>query len=116
MIDDNIAAIWTRLNAIGCELQSLSDNASHNVLRRNCGQLNREYEERAAELRREQVDLRGRLPPEGMASGQRMVFARSPAEIILRESEPEPPPDDGYDSSDPYERFEREVGIDVRHR
>ena len=113
---EQVAAIWARLNALGCELQALSDDASRNILRRNAGQLNREYEQRSAELRREQAELRGRLPAEGMATNQRLVLGRFLGTVILRESDPEEPPDDGFDATDPWERFEREVGISGDHR
>lgn len=103
--------IHTRMNAIECELQALSASASSNILRKNATQLNQAHEERCAVLRREKLDLLAQLPPTGEASGQHMVFARTLGTCYVRASESEPPPDDGYDRSDPYERYEHEVGI-----
>jgi hypothetical protein len=103
--------IEARINSIGLEIDELSADSTGFVLKRNCGQLQRAYHERVAELSREIAELRSRLPKTGEASGQHLVFARTLGTVYVRASEPEPPPDDGYDPSDPWQRYEREVGI-----
>jgi hypothetical protein len=111
LTQEQVAAIWTRINAIGCELQALSASAGTNILRRNAADLNRAHEERSAILRQELAELQSQLPRTGEASGMHLVFARTLGTCYVRASEPELPSDDGYDASDPYARYEHEVGI-----
>jgi hypothetical protein len=81
--------IWVEINRVRLELDRLTDLAARNILSREAGRLNREYEARAVELRRELSELQAKIPPEGMRSGQRLVMARILGEVILRE-DPEP--------------------------
>lgn len=90
MKDENdVAALWTRINEINCELEALSTHASSNILRRDAGRRNAEYGQRCEVLRCELGELRAKLPAEGMASGQRLVMARALGGITLRD-DPEP--------------------------
>jgi hypothetical protein len=85
----DVAALWTRINEINCELESLSADAGSNILRRDAGKRNADYERRTAVLRLELAELRAKLPPAGIASGMRLVMSRALGEIILRD-DPEP--------------------------
>jgi hypothetical protein len=85
----DVAALWTRINEINCELDALYAGAATNVLRRDAGRRNAQCEAQAAALRQELVEVRAKLPAEGMASGQRLVMARGLGEIVLRD-DPEP--------------------------
>ena len=94
-------AIWTRINEITGELEVLSAPAVlvsagarlaneslgawiHRDSEHRCEAV-RTREERAAALRLELKELRASLPPEGMASGQRLVIYRGLGEVILRD-------------------------------
>jgi hypothetical protein len=83
--ETNVAEIWTRINEINCDLESLSAAAATNILRRDSGRRNAQCEAQAAALRQELAEVRAKLPPEGMASGQRLVMARALGEITLRD-------------------------------
>jgi hypothetical protein len=85
----DVAALWTRINEINCELDALYAGAATNVLRRDAGRRNAECEERGAALRRELAEVRAKLPAEGMASGMRLVMSRALGTIYLR-GDPEP--------------------------
>jgi hypothetical protein len=87
--ETDIAALWARINEINCELEALSLSAGTNILRRDAGRRNTEHEQRSAVLRRELAEVRAKLPPEGMASGQRLVMSRTLGEFILRD-DPQP--------------------------
>jgi len=87
--ETDVAALWTRINAINGELESLSTDAASNILRRDAGRLNADHEHRSAVLRHELAEVRAKLPAEGMASGMRLVMSRALGEIILRD-DPEP--------------------------
>jgi hypothetical protein len=88
-MSDQVAALWARINEINCELEALSRDAESNILRRDAGQRNSAYEQRSAVLRSELAEVRAKLPPEGMASGQRLVMSSTLGEIMLRD-DPEP--------------------------
>jgi hypothetical protein len=106
-MSEQVSVILARINSIGIELEALSSASAANVvspgdrimgeplgarLRRDSQwrcEVVLSHEERAAELRRELVELRAKLPPEGMRSGQRLVLYRGLGEMILRE-DPEP--------------------------
>jgi hypothetical protein len=62
-------------------------------------------------LRKERESLLAQLPKTGEACGHLVMtghFLRGTT--IVREAPPEEPRDDGYDRSDPYQRFARECG------
>lgn len=64
-------------------------------------------------LRRERESLHGQLPKTGESSGQRLVIGRTLGTTILRADELDAPPtvkDDGYDYSDPHQRFAKQMG------
>jgi hypothetical protein len=81
----DVTAIWARINEINLALESLSTDAGSNILRRDAGRRNADFEQRSAVLRRELAELRAKLPPAGMASGMRLVMSRALGEIILRD-------------------------------
>jgi hypothetical protein len=106
-MSEQVTALWRRINEINLELAAVSSASAANIvsagdrimgeplgarLRRDSKwrcEVVLSHEERAAELRRELVELRAKLPPEGMRSGQRLVLYRGLGEMILRE-DPEP--------------------------
>ena len=96
--------LYGEINRVRLELDRLTDRAARNILSREAARLNREYEAQAMELRRELAELQAKIPPEGMASGMRLVMSRALGEIILRE-DPEPAdvtvPVDIWDWSEP---------------
>jgi hypothetical protein len=104
-MSEQVTALWVRINEINCELEALSAPAAlvsdgarlaneslaawlRRDNERRCESA-RHREERAATLRLELKELRAKLPPEGMASGQRLVIYRGLGEMILRD-DPEP--------------------------
>jgi hypothetical protein len=103
----SLAEIRARIVEIECEL--FAHSALSNITSPNSAELNRAHAIRFEALGRERSDLMGRLPLTGMASGERIVIAKVLGDIC-NWPQPEPEPDD-YDRSDPYERYEREVGI-----
>lgn len=118
------AATRSRLDEIEIELQSLSHSALTSIVsspaprkahERRAEWVHRDTEtrsalaqaneDRRAELLREKLELRGQLPPEGMASGQGLVMYRGPGSYISASNfEPEPQvhvPVDEWDWSEP---------------
>jgi hypothetical protein len=88
-MSDQVAALWTRINELNCELDALYADAATNILRRDAGRRNAECEGRAAVLRHDLAEARAALPAEGMRSGQRLVMYRGVGEVVLRD-DPEP--------------------------
>ncbi len=107
-MSEQTTALWARINEINCELEALSASAAAGIVsgagripgerlgawisresERHCVE-HRVREERAATLRLELAELRAKLPPEGVRSGQRLVLYKGLGEVILREDrEPE---------------------------
>ncbi|MGO8977209.1 MAG: hypothetical protein ACLP0B_09850 [Steroidobacteraceae bacterium] len=106
---DSLAAIRARIIEIERELFAPDNYTRSNVTSPNCAELDRVRAIHFAVLGRERSELLAKLPPTGMASGERIVFSKVLGDI---RDWPEPEAiDDGYDPSDPYARYEREAGI-----
>jgi hypothetical protein len=107
----SLAAIGARIIEIEAELFAPGGYTHSNITSPDGAQLDGAKARRFELLGRERTELLAKLPPIGMASGERVIFARMLGD--LRDWPPmvESEADDGYDPSDPYERFERECGI-----
>jgi hypothetical protein len=102
---DEVAAIWTEINAVSCELEALSvpfaaaivtERIPNELLgqwirrdsAKRCTAI-RDNEESREALRLKLRELHARLPPTGEASGQHLVIANTLGTCYVRESEPE---------------------------
>ena len=108
---DRIAAIRARLAEVENELFSRNAYAPSGILSRFNSQAQLAREQHFAALRTERAELLSRLPVTGERAGHLVMtnhLFRS-GNLVVRESEPEPPRDDGYDPSDPYQGYAREM-------
>lgn len=106
--------IRVRLVEIENELFAPSAYMPNDILRRPdpVAMLAREQHREA--LRREREGLLAQLPVTGERAGHLVLaghFLRGT--VIVRESELDPPRDDGYDCTDPHQRFAREMGWSI---
>jgi len=82
--------IRARINEIDSELFAESNFQCDHILSADADSLNREREKRFAALGRERSELAAKLPPTGMASGQRVVIAKVLGDV---RDWPEPKPE-----------------------
>jgi hypothetical protein len=106
-------AIRKRLVQIENELFAPSSYMPSDILRRPDPKARLAHEQLFDALRKERESLLAQLPKTGEASGQHLVLGRTLGTTIVRASEPYEPPDDGYDMSDPHEKFAKEMGWSI---
>lgn len=107
----SLAEIRARIIEIETELFAPEGYTQSNITSPNAAELDRAHVLRFEALGRERQELMAKLPPTGEASGQRIVFAKVLGDIRDWPAMAPEADDDSYDPSDPYARYEREVGI-----
>ena len=106
-----IEEIRARLAEIENELFARSAYASAAILSRPDPKALLAREQHFDSLRRERQSLHAQLPVTGERAGHLVMvghFLRGT--VIAREVPPEDPPDDGFDCTNPHQRFAKEMG------
>jgi hypothetical protein len=110
VIPEGERAARARLVEIENELFSPAAYTPNDILRRPDPQARVAHEQRFEALRKERESLLASLPKTGEAAGHLVLARGLLGSTIVREVPPDEPRDDGYDASDPHQRFAKEMG------